>query len=652
MLKIKEFNALINPDNKSIYLPLHNKKPDKKIVNTSFEDIVQLAKTDTELEIGMFIPKGYIVVNINNKDEGNKILEIIKDRQEQLFVVETPNGMHIYAKSDISSNTKNNILNIGVTASILAQDIGRTYVVTPFKHPKVNNNKRLEGYKEIYFNGIDELPLWLSPVFNNNSIQPRKTTIPIPLTSKVEDTLIEHLQTLKFTRLNNGERIEIIEMINQYICSTPLAENELYEKILYDNNDDTLPASTFFDKDSFQHHRMGDYMIEYVNAKKDEIARRLYFYNDRLKRYDNNEEYIKGIITKLVPTLKDNQKNEVLKHMESKLSLSSVKFNQEPYQINFKNGVLDLMDMKLYPHSPNFYDTIQLNVAYVEHKECEIADRFFSDATTGDKEIEQLLYEAIGYAFLKTANLEKIFMLTGTGRNGKSTFLNIIRELVGFENATSIDFKEMNKDFGTGGLANKLVSLAGDISNQKIDDTDMIKKIASGDLLRINEKYEKKYETVPFTTFFLSANKLPHTPDTTYAFYRRFCIIPFNADLNKVSRVQGARFQKELLAEYSKEYIAYKAVQAIWRVLNTTEEFIEPQPVKNMLEQYRVENNSVLKWIKDTEFKPKDYSYNTFERYSIWCENNGYRRKSVNNFISDLETELKVKYNKDKKILE
>jgi hypothetical protein len=49
----------------------------------------------------------------------------------------------------------------------------------------------------------------------------------------------------------------------------------------------------------------------------------------------------------------------------------------------------------------------------------------------------------------------------------------------------------------------------------------MIKKVASGDLLRINEKYEKKYETVPFTTFFLSANKLPHTPDTTYAFYRR-----------------------------------------------------------------------------------------------------------------------------------
>jgi hypothetical protein len=330
MLKIKDFNEIVNQDNKSIYLPLHNKKPDKKIVNQSFNEIVQLAKTDPELEIGMFIPKGFVVVNIDNKDEGKKILEIIKEKQEELLVVETPNGLHIYAQSDIGYNTKNNILNIGMNASVLAQDIGRTYVVTPFKHPKVNTNNRLNGYKEAYFkDDIGELPIWLNPIYNSNSVQPRKTTIPIPLNGNVETILIEHLQTLKFTRLNAAERSEIIEMINRYISVAPLSESDLNDKVISEHNDDTLPASTFFDKDSFQHHRMGDYMIEYVNAKKDEISRKLYFYNDRLKRYDNNEEYLKGIITKLVPTLKDNQKNEVIKHMESKLSLNSVKFNQE-----------------------------------------------------------------------------------------------------------------------------------------------------------------------------------------------------------------------------------------------------------------------------------------------------------------------------------
>ena len=648
MLKIKEFNQLLNPDNKALYIPLHNKKPDKVIVPQSIDEIVQLATSDPELEIGMFIPAGFIVVNVDNKVEAEKILEIIKDRKEKLYVVETPNGMHIYAQSSIGYNTKNNILNIGMNASVLAQDIGRTYVVTPFKHPKVNTNNRLNGYKEVYFNGIDELPIWMLPIYNSNAIQPRKTTIPIPLNGNIESVLIDHLQTLKFTRLNSGERSEIIEMINKYISVTPISDTDLNDKVLSEHNDDTLPASTFFDKDSFQHHRMGDYMIEYVNAKKDEISHKLYFYNDRLKRYDSNEEYLKGIITKLVPTLKDNQKNEVIKHMESKLSLTSVRFNQEPYQINFKNGVLDLLDMKLYPHSPDFYDTIQLNVSYVEHKSHEVADKFFDDATRGNKETQQLLYEAIGYSFLKTANLEKIFMLTGAGRNGKSTFLNIIRNLVGLENATSIDFKEMNKDFGTGGLANKLVSVAGDISNQRIEDSDMIKKLASGDLLRINEKYEKKYDIVPFTTFFLSANKLPQTPDTTYAFYRRFCIIPFNADLSAVSKVQGAKFQKELMSESSKEYIAYKAIQAIWHILNNTEEFTEPQEVTEMLEQYRIENSSVLKFIYDKNMAPADFNESTYTQYGIWCEYNGHRKKAFSNFTSDLEAEWKMKYDHNK----
>jgi putative DNA primase/helicase len=648
MLKIKDFNELLNPDNKALYIPLHNKKPNKVIVPHSFDEIVQLAMTDPELEIGAYIPQGFIVINIDNKIESQKVLEIIKDRKEKLYVIETPNGLHIYARSNITYNTKNNILNIGVNASVLAQDIGRTYVVTPFKHPKVNKNSRLDGYKEVYFNGIDWLPLWLLPIYNSNSIQPRKTTIPIPLNGNNENVLIEHLQTLKFTRLNAGERSEIIEMINRYISVHPLSETELNDKIFSEYNEDTLPASTFFDKDSFQHHRMGDYMIEYVNAKKDEISHKLYFYNDRLKRYDSNEEYLKGIITKLVPTLKDNQKNEVIKHMESKLSLSSVRFNQEPYQINFKNGVLDLLDMKLYPHSPDFYDTIQLNVSYVKHDSHPVADKFFKDATQGNKETQQLLYEAIGYSFLKTANLEKIFMLTGAGRNGKSTFLNIVRNLVGLENATSIDFKEMNKDFGTGGLANKLVSVAGDISNQRIDDSDMIKKLASGDLLRINEKYEKKYDIVPFTTFFLSANKLPQTPDTTYAFYRRFCIIPFNADLSAVSKVQGAKFQKELMSESSKEYIAYKAMQAIWSVLNTTEEFTEPEEVTQMLEQYRIENSSVLKFMYDKHLAPSDFDPNTYVQYGIWCEYNGHRKKAFGNFINDLESEWKMKYDSEK----
>ena len=76
-----------------------------------------------------------------------------------------------------------------------------------------------------------------------------------------------------------------------------------------------------------------------------------------------------------------------------------------------------------------------------------------------------------------------------------------------------------------------------------------------------------------FATLFFSANKLPRTPDTTYGFYRKLVIIPFNANLNKVSLVDGAQFHARLMEDT--EYIAYKAVLAIKNVLDT-HQFIEP----------------------------------------------------------------------------
>jgi putative DNA primase/helicase len=158
----------------------------------------------------------------------------------------------------------------------------------------------------------------------------------------------------------------------------------------------------------------------------------------------------------------------------------------------FKNGVLDLTTFEFKDHSPNFLETIQLNVNFNPNARSKIVDDFFATATSENAELETLLYEAIGYSLLKTVELASCFILTGSGRNGKSTYLDLIKGIVGKDNATSVDFKELGKNFGVGGLANKLVSLAGDISNQRINDSDMFKKIVSGDMIRVDEKYEKK----------------------------------------------------------------------------------------------------------------------------------------------------------------
>ena len=650
-LKFKDFNHLVNSDNSRVYVPLYNKQVKGRFETKTFKEMGDIALADDMVEIGLVIPKGVVVLNIDNADDGVIILDIIKKRKEKVLVVKTPKGIHVYGTSGHIMNTRNNLIALGLRTGTLSQDIGRTYVVTPFKSP-TNKNPRLAEMDIIYYNGIDVMPDWLTPIYSSDINKPRQTPVTPPIDNSIRDNvLIEHLKNLKFSRLSASERENVLHIVSENLCRTPMTEKD-FDNFIAEHNDDVLPDDVFYDaQGNFLHYKLGDYLIEYTHAKKEERSKRLYFYNERKHVYDSNEGFLKGLITNMMPTLKDYQKNEVIKHMESKLELNTVDFNADPYLISFKNGVLDLETMKLYPHSPTFLSTVVLNVKYNPDAYSKTAVKFFDDATLGDKDMQQLLFEAIGYSFLKTTELEKSFLLLGDGRNGKSTFLDLVREIVGHDNATTVDFKELSKDFGTGGLDGKLVSLAGDISNQRMSESDTFKKIVSGDQIKINAKYEKKYDAVVFTKLFFSANDIPATKDTTFGFYRKLCIIPFNADLRKVSTVDGAFFKRRLLREESKEWVTHQSILAIRTLLTVTHSFIEPAPVKEAMKEYRMKNNNAIAWYYQSSYVGTpliETGDNLHGQYELWCNKNNYGIKNLGNFIHDIEMELHIKYDHGK----
>lgn len=651
MIKFKDFNKLINPENSLVYIPLQNKTPINGLIPHSFDSMKRLGEANDKLEIGLLVPKGVIVINIDDRDDADKVLEIIEDRQEKVMCVKTPKGMHIYAISGINTNTKNNILALGIRAGTISQDIGKSYVVLPFKSPR-NKNPRVQEMEVVYFNGIDTLPFWLTPIHSSDSKTVKTPTFTYPIEDEHRtNAFIGQLNMMKFSNMSGSARADTIKIINWYLTKNALNDKEIDEEIISEYNDDQIADSLFFDGNTFLHWKLGDYMIEHVHAIINRASGVMYYYNERTKTYSDNHNYLKGVITSMIPGLTDNRKNEVIKHMESKLSLNPVALDEDKYLVNCKNGVLDVETMKLYPHSPSFYGTIQINTEFNPEATSDVADEFFRTVTQGDKQVEQLLYEAIGYSLLKTVELDKVFILTGEGRNGKSTYLDLIREIVGIENASSLDFKELNSAFGTSGLAGKLVSLAGDISNKMLEDSDVFKKIASGDLIRVNEKYKAKYETVPFTTLFFSANDIPMSKDTTFAFYRRLSIIPFHANLKKITMVEGKTFKSKLLSNQSRQYVLAKSIKAINRVLHQTQEFIVPDVVKLELEKYRIKNSSTLQWARDMKMTQDKLSNESghamFERYRTWCDINGRRSKGYNNFIEELSVEYEIAYSTD-----
>lgn len=632
-MKFPEFNRVVNPNDEKCYVAFTNKGVPTVL---SFNEITLLSRTEPTLEIGWIIPKGFFVI----ETECLNILPSIITRNEEVMVVTDGKKLQIYCKGDFNRTTQNNILACGLNANTIAYNKKAVSIILPFKNSKVCANNNVLQLKVVHSNGIDKTPSWLLPIRKISAEKP--DGIDLPIQNNAQTILLSQLKRIK--HLNRLVQQDILEVINNDFCATPLTQDEL-NNLLNISEDQLLKQ--FFDKDKFLHNKLGDYIIQTCNIKRDSISKELFYFDDRNHIYSNDTDFITGYITKLCPSLKAYQIEETVKYIHRYLYEDSVNFNSDPFKVVFKNGVLDLYTMKLEPMTPENLESIKINCNYNPNAYSATVDEFFNTATNGDKLIEQLLYEAIGYSMLKTNELQKAFILVGSGRNGKSTYLDLIKAVLGKQNTTTVSFKDLASNFRAAMLDGKLASLAGDISSQPITESDLIKSISAGEDITIEQKYKQAHSKALFSTLFFACNKLPRTPDTSDGFYRRWCIIPFVANLSSVSRVEGMMFKKALLAQDSLDYVAYKSIQAIYNVLTTTNEFTEPKAVTDMLHQYKVDNSAVLSWFRDIH---KDdinkikklktgAAYVSFAKY---CDDTGRNRSSQTTFKNSVKADLGV----------
>ena len=633
-MKFPEFNRIVNPTDDKCYVALSETE---RPVAMSFNEVTQLSQSDPNLEIGWIIPKGYFVI----ETDCQYILQAITHRNEQVMVVSDGIHLQIYCKGNFDRTTENNILACGVNAKTYAYNKkGVVSVLLPFKNKRTSTSPTLENLQIVHSNGIEDAPIWLTPLRKITS--PTADGIELPIQGNTSTLLLDLSKRIK--TLNPSVHREIITLVNDEFCTSPVSEHQL--DALFESSSNAL-VQQFFEGREFMHNKLGDYIIETCNIKKDSVSKELFYFNEASNIYSNEEDFITGYITKLCPTLKAYQIEETVKYIQRYLYDETVTFNDNPFNIVFKNGVLDLATMKLEPMTPDHLESIKINCNYDPNAHSATVDEFFNTATNGNKQTEQLLYEAIGYSMLKTNELQKAFLLVGSGRNGKSTYLDLIKNVLGKKNTTTVSFKDLTSNFRAAMLDGKLASLAGDISSQPIAESDLIKSISAGEDVTLEQKYKQAQSKSLFSTLFFACNKLPRTPDTSEGFYRRWCIIPFNADLGSISRVEGMLFKRKLLEQESLDYVAFKAVQAIYRVLTTTNEFTEPQEVKDMLTQYRIDNSSILSWFNEIHKNDKTALSRlkvgaAYVSYSKWCEDANRSKSSQTTFVNSIKADIGI----------
>jgi putative DNA primase/helicase len=301
--------------------------------------------------------------------------------------------------------------------------------------------------------------------------------------------------------------------------------------------------------------------------------------------------------------------------------------NGIPKYINLKNGRLEWLTGNIYPHTPERFELFQIPVEYDPQAKCPTFDKYLETTFPEDKEAIKVLEEILGYCLIPDTRFEKAFLLTGEGANGKGTFIDTLAELLGKQNVSSVALQDLEENrFKKAELLGKLANVFADLDRRAMKHSEAFKTLVTGDLITAEKKCKDPFQFRSFARLIFSANEIPRSLDQTYAYYRRWIILPFTQKFEGKRKDYGLR--EKLKSELPG--ILMKALRGLCRVFGQRG-FTETEATKKALEDYKLSNDTVaafcdemvevendpgaLKPIQKLEFRQK---------YSEWCEESGY----------------------------
>lgn len=327
------------------------------------------------------------------------------------------------------------------------------------------------------------------------------------------------------------------------------------------------------------------------------------------------------------------------------------KFNagQDPDlgRINLKNGVLDWREEQLFEHNPDDYSLFQIPVEYHPDAGCPRWRQALQEWIPNER-TRLFLQEFVGYCLVPDISHHKAVILFGSGRNGKSTFLETLAKLFGEQNLSHIELSRLTERFETAHLKDKLVNICSDLDPTFLKRTGIIKTVVAGEPLRGEHKFQPSFDFKPVVRLMFSCNQLPEAKDKSVAWYRRFEFVKFPNEFKPGDESYDRHLKQKLTKE--KPGILNWALRGLKR-LEKQDEFTGSEALKKAKNEYRYQNDTVLAFleekVEDREGTalPKKFLY---RRYKEFCKNSGLRRISRQKFSRRLGAEFGLKDGRDK----
>lgn len=463
-----------------------------------------------------------------------------------------------------------------------------------------------------------------------------KQTLETPKTIYIPDYLEEHLSSVTMpSKIDMQFLLELgsstlkakIADVEEYNMAVKSGKKRVPQRLDFDDVAIILMSLYIFKNIQMTERKEDTMLSVYVGDKESE----------KYGIYNTNTKYMFEVMERIAPNFKNKDMKDVLDKIER--SVETIEPNRDRHIFAVENGIYNQKTKELKPFNPDFVFLTKIPVPYKDNPQNPIivasdgykwdVESWIEDIMSDDKDSATLIWQVIADCLQPNHSRHKsIWFYSEKGNNGKGTVGQLIKNLVGRGNYSSLSVSDFNHEF----LKETLLGVAANISDENdvdifIDSVKDYKASITGDDININRKYEKPLRVQFFGANIQMMNGLPKTKDRSDSFYRRLILVPF---LKSFTNNGERKYIKDDYINRPEvlEYVLFKTLNMNF------EEYIVPAKSAELLESYKEKNNPVLEFwneLRDEfiwDLLPTQFMYDLFVK---WSERNNPSGKVMSN---------------------
>lgn len=351
---------------------------------------------------------------------------------------------------------------------------------------------------------------------------------------------------------------------------------------------------------------------------------------------DEGTDMAKAFEKHMKSSRSNKSKNAMLNEVMHHVPILPSQLDRYKAALNTPGGVIDLKSGALAPHDPKNYFTKITAVEYSENADCPRWTAFLDDIFGGDKDLIRYVQKAVGYSLTGATSEQCAFFLYGTGRNGKSTFLDIIRDIFG-DYAANIQPETIMVRNSQGSAINsdiarlkgaRLVTSVEPNEGVRINEG-LLKQLTGDDTVTARKLYGDEFEFKPEFKLWMATNHKPVIRGTDTGIWRRIHMIPFTVQIpeEKIDR----RLKYKLSAELTGIFRWAVEGCLLWQ----KEGLKMPRAVLEEVREYRREMDVISAFVEDKCTVGKGLSVQSsalYAAYLRWADSGNEYKMSNTKF--------------------